>query len=310
MLVSVALAPAALPALSRGPLAAGAARRFVGVCCARSGPVSAAVSPQASRLVPRRAPPWPWRVASGPPSACSRWPGSAPLAAPLGARCLAAAAGPVPPELEVRFAEHDAATRISHLPQWSQDEKTPPLSIRVVGTALLLPLVVGAAAVHLIAEGGSGEADADAVASTVAQVQAVEYSRTALSWTLHYAGALLSFAGAAHWGMQLAEFGVPRRSDYMALYYLSRFSAPVVFVFFGWLGSVLSTAEPREACLWLLCGYVGLLSFDFLACAFHIAPPWWFRWRAGFALSAIGCVLVLCLSERMLYLGQKPMIRM
>merc|ERR1711974_272164 len=73
-----------------------------------------------------------------------------------------------------------------------------------------------------------------------------------LSWTLHYAGALLSFSGAMHWGMQCAELGVPRRSDYMSLYYLSRFSAPVIFVFFGWLASVLSTAEPREASLWLL----------------------------------------------------------
>ena len=29
------------------------------------------------------------------------------------------------------------------------------------------------------------------------------------------AGALLSCAGALHWGMQLAELGVPKRSDYM-----------------------------------------------------------------------------------------------
>ena len=31
------------------------------------------------------------------------------------------------------------------------------------------------------------------------------------------AGALLSCAGAMHWGMQLAELGVPKRSDYMGL---------------------------------------------------------------------------------------------
>jgi hypothetical protein len=29
------------------------------------------------------------------------------------------------------------------------------------------------------------------------------------------AGALLSCAGALHWGMQLANLGVPKRSDYM-----------------------------------------------------------------------------------------------
>lgn len=96
----------------------------------------------------------------------------------------------------------------------------------------------------------------------------------------------------------------------MALYYLSRFSAPVIFVFFGWLGSVLSTAEPREASLWLLCGYVGLLSFDFLTRVFYLTPPWWFRWRATFSVVAIGSILLLLLSERNVYIGQKPMIRM
>jgi len=137
-----------------------------------------------------------------------------------------------------------------------------------------------------------------------------EYSRTALSWTLHYAGAVLSCAGAVHWGMQLAEFGVPRKSDYMALYYLSRFSGPVVFVLFGWLGSVLSTASPQEGSMWLLCGYVGLLSSDFLVWKYEMAPPWWLRWRAGFSAAAILSILLLLLSERNLYLGQKPKIRM
>jgi len=208
------------------------------------------------------------------------------------------------PEPEVRFPEHDAAGRKSHLPKWAQEEQSPPLSFRVLTACMLVPLGVGAAAVHALA--GSA-----VTATEIEEAEnATEYSRTALSWTLHYSGALLSFAGAAHWGMQMAELGVPRRSDYMALYYLSRFSAPVVFVFFGWLGSVLSTAEPREAALWLLCGYVGLLSYDFLAKTFHIAPPWWFRWRAGFSLSAIATVLLLLLSERNAYVGQKPMIRM
>lgn len=236
-----------------------------------------------------------------------RLPGCMPALAPS-ATVARSWASRVPPELEVRFPEHDAAGRTSHLPQWAKEELRPPWSLRILGASLLVPLGVGAAAVHLLAS-SLPAAEAQPVGTEEEEV-AIEYSRTVLSWTLHYAGALLSCAGAAHWGMQLAEFGVPRRSDYMALYYLSRFSAPVVFVFFGWLGSVLSTAEPREASLWLLSGFVGLLSFDFLAGAFHIAPPWWFRWRAGFSLSAIGSVLILLLSERNLYLGQKPMIRM
>lgn len=208
-----------------------------------------------------------------------------------------------PPELQVRFPEQDAIERKSHLPQWATDETRPPLSFRLLGLGLLVPFGVGATAVHLLAgageEGGSAENE-----------DAIEYSRTVLSWTLHYAGGLLSFAGAMHWGMQLAELGVPRKSDYMALYYLCRYSAPVIFVFFGWLGTVLSTAEPQEASRWLLVGYSGLLAFDFLAGSFHIAPTWWFRWRAGFCLSAIGAIVVLMLSERNLYIGQKPMIRM
>ncbi|CAK0901764.1 unnamed protein product, partial [Prorocentrum cordatum] len=140
--------------------------------------------------------------------------------------------------------------------------RSPPASLRALAAVLLAPLAGGAVAVHALA--GDDEAEA-------------EYSRVALSWTLHYAGAVLSFAGAAHWGLQLAEFGVPRKSDYMALYYLSRFSGPVVFVLFGWLGSVLSTASPQEGSMWLLCGWVGLLSSDFLVWKYEMAPPWWLR---------------------------------
>mmetsp|Transcript_531 Transcript_531/g.1826 ORF Transcript_531/g.1826 Transcript_531/m.1826 type:complete len:244 (-) Transcript_531:141-872(-) len=205
-------------------------------------------------------------------------------------------AGPAAPDMEVKFPK--VSGPITHLPLWAQREERPPLLLRSLGVALLLPLGAGALAVHLLA-GNPLEGDDES-----------EYSRTVLSWSIHYASALLAFAGAAHWGMQLAELGVPRKSDYMALYYLSRFSAPVVFVMFGWLGSVLSTAEPREASLWLMSGWVGLGSCDFLASAFRITPHWWFRWRAGFSFAAFFAVLVLMLSERNLYLGQKPMIRM
>lgn len=205
----------------------------------------------------------------------------------------------VPPELEARYPEHDAATRKSHLPQWAKDELSPPESVKLLGMAMLFPLGFGAIAVHWLATRSNDNEE-----------EAIEYSRTALSWTIHYAGTLLSFAGAAHWGMQIAELGVPKRSEYMAIYYVSRFSAPVVFILFGWVGSVLSASDPREASLWLLTGYTGLLSFDFLACGFDITPPWWFRWRAGFTLAAILSICVLLLSERNVFIGQKPMIRM
>merc|ERR1712226_44221 len=100
-----------------------------------------------------------------------------------------------------------------------------------------MPLGAGAVSVHLLAANEEDEAESEGT-------DQVEYSRVALNWTLHYAGAILCFAGATHWGMQLAEFGVPRRSDYMSLYYLSRFSAPAVFVLFGWLGSALCFWQP------------------------------------------------------------------
>mmetsp|Transcript_51154 Transcript_51154/g.105781 ORF Transcript_51154/g.105781 Transcript_51154/m.105781 type:complete len:242 (-) Transcript_51154:17-742(-) len=194
--------------------------------------------------------------------------------------------------------------RVWHLPEWAKEEKRPPRQMLALGAALLLPLGVGSLAVHFL--------DADAEESEEAEIPSTkaDLSRLSLNWSLHYAGALLSSAGAMHWGMQLAEIGVPKRSEYMSLYYLCRFSAPAVFVFFGWVGSVFSTALPFEAALWLLSGFAGLLSFDFLAGAFRITPAWWFRWRAGFNLSAISCILVLLLSERNLYLGQKPKMRM
>ncbi|CAE7537193.1 unnamed protein product, partial [Symbiodinium pilosum] len=195
--------------------------------------------------------------------------------------------------------------RVWHLPEWAKEEQRPPGQMRVLGAAALLPLGMGSLAVHFA---GSDPSDAEAIESSQVP-SASDFARLSLNWSLHYAGALLSCAGAMHWGMQLAELGVPKRSDYMSLYYLCRYSAPAVFVFFGWVGSVFSTALPFEAALWLLSGFAGLLSFDFLAGAFRVTPAWWFRWRAGFGLSAITCILVLLLSERNLYLGQKPKMR-
>jgi len=221
------------------------------------------------------------------------------------------AAGHLPRSLATRVApEHEVqwfglnpnvpeGPRVSHLPEWAKQEQRPPASLRFLGMALLTPLGIGAAGVHLFA-GEAADEESDQA----------EYSRTILSWSLHYAGVLLSSAGAMHWGMQLAEFGVPRKSEYMGIYYLSRYTAPITFVLFGWLGSVLSASLPREASLWLLCGYAGLFTCDFFARAFEVAPPWWFRWRAGFSLTAVAFLLLLLLSERNVYLGDKPRMRM
>ena len=203
---------------------------------------------------------------------------------------------PGPVFLRGTATSSEAKERVWHLPEWAKQEPRPPMQLRLLGFGMLVPLAAGSLAVHLLVDDDSEAED--------------DLSRVALNWSLHYAGALLSCAGALHWGMQVAELGVPKRSDYMGLYYLMRFSGPVVFVFFGWLGSVLTTALPVEASLWLLTGFTGLLSADWLAKAFRVAPAWWFRWRAGFNLSAMGCILILLLSERNLYLGQKPKIRM
>eukprot|EP00927_Polykrikos_kofoidii_P061904 TRINITY_DN56729_c0_g1_i1.p1 TRINITY_DN56729_c0_g1~~TRINITY_DN56729_c0_g1_i1.p1 ORF type:complete len:348 (+),score=57.03 TRINITY_DN56729_c0_g1_i1:107-1150(+) len=205
------------------------------------------------------------------------------------------------------------APRANYLPASVQKEERPPAHLRWLTAALLAPLVLGALAVHLLALGGGvdeAEAQAAMQRGDVQLANRAEYSRLALSWSLHYAGVLLSFAGASHWGMQLAEFGVPVVSENMGLYYLCRFSAPIVFVLFGWLGSVLSFSDSWEAVMWLLCGFTGLLSCDFLACTFFLAPPWWFRWRAGFSVVSALSLLVLLLSERNLYIGPKPKIRM
>lgn len=205
-------------------------------------------------------------------------------------------------------AEDAEEIRVLHIPDWAQKEPRPPFHLRVLGASLLVPLGAGALAVHLLATGDDEVAEGEDAASL--EASSADYSRLALNWTLHYAGALLSCAGATHWGLQLAEFGVPRRSEFMGLFYLCRFSAPAVFVFFGWVGSVLSTALPMEAAMWLLSGFICLLSCDFLAGFYKVTPAWWFRWRAAFGLSAICSILVLLFSERNLYIGQKPKIRM
>merc|ERR1712216_487054 len=112
-------------------------------------------------------------------------------------------------QYEVTFP--DTGEDVSYLPRWAQQETTPPATLKLLGACLLLPLVAGGVGVHLtVAEAGHPEPSNvhDRVASYEQDVQhaSVEYSRTLLSWSLHYAGALLAAAGAMHWGMQLAEF--------------------------------------------------------------------------------------------------------
>eukprot|EP00929_Paragymnodinium_shiwhaense_P058429 TRINITY_DN29257_c0_g1_i1.p1 TRINITY_DN29257_c0_g1~~TRINITY_DN29257_c0_g1_i1.p1 ORF type:complete len:298 (-),score=52.52 TRINITY_DN29257_c0_g1_i1:20-913(-) len=200
------------------------------------------------------------------------------------------------------------APRTNYLPMWQQEETTPPWHLKIGGAVLLAPLCFGAVAVHLAAKDDDGAGQSEDVLPH--EVTTGDYTRVILSWSLHYAGALLCFVGAMHWGMQLANFGVPRKSDYMSLYYLTRFSVPPIMVLFGWLGSVLSVADSAEAIMWLVGGYVGLISCDFLAQAFYVAPPWWFLWRLAFSGTALACLGLLALSERNVYIGSKPMMRL
>mmetsp|Transcript_69988 Transcript_69988/g.130854 ORF Transcript_69988/g.130854 Transcript_69988/m.130854 type:complete len:258 (+) Transcript_69988:51-824(+) len=190
----------------------------------------------------------------------------------------------------------------NHMPKWAQDEKQPPPHIRALSVAVLAPLVSGAVAVHALASDVPDDVDD--------QTEQAEYSRTALSWTLHYAAALLAFAGATHWGMALAEFGVPRKSEFMALYYVSRYSWPVLFVIFGWVGTVLSFNLPSEGATWLMVGYVTLMLTDHVSCVFYVAPPWWKRWRAGFGAMCLLSLGILLMSERNMYIGETPALRM
>lgn len=161
----------------------------------------------------------------------------------------------------------------------------------------MVPLVAGSLAVHLCATDDDEDGQ-------------ISFSRIMLNACLHYASVLLAFAGACHWGMQLAEFGIPAFSHYMAIYYLGRYTVPIVFILFGWLGTVMCTFNSHEATIWLLTGYLGLLSSDVIASRLQVTPPWWLRWRGGFTAITVACLFILLLSEQNLYLGVQPQIRM
>lgn len=119
--------------------------------------------------------------------------------------------------------------RVWHLPDWAKQETKPPLQLRLLGFTMLLPLGAGSLAVHLLAEEDQ-------------ETENEDYSRMALNWSLHYAGALLSCAGALHCGMQLANLGVPKRSDYMGLYYLCAFMVDCTdkYTRCGWQSTLMS----------------------------------------------------------------------
>mmetsp|Transcript_36465 Transcript_36465/g.79807 ORF Transcript_36465/g.79807 Transcript_36465/m.79807 type:complete len:271 (-) Transcript_36465:101-913(-) len=220
-----------------------------------------------------------------------------PIAFSSGARFAASTAAE-------RGQEWVSAPRINYLPEWAKAEVRPPAYLRFLGAAILVPLGIGAVSVHVLAGNAANLEDSDAEREGQA-----EYARTALSWSLHYAGVLAAFAGAMHWGMGLAELGTPPKSEAMRLYYMGRFSVPPMYVLFGWLASMLSVANSYEACGWILVGFTFLMTNDAFMKAFTLTPPWWMRWRSGFIGCAALCVLLLMLSERNDYLGQKPKMR-
>lgn len=143
-------------------------------------------------------------------------------------------------------------------------EPSVPRAATVLGTAGLIPFVIGAA--YLI---------------TGPSLQ----TRTVLSVLIAYGAIILTFVGAVYWG--LAMHLPPLQEREQALW----MSVSVVPSLLGWSGLLLDLlAAPLAALSLLIAGFGGVYLIDRIAIARDLAPPWYGRLR--FTLTV---VVTICL---------------
>lgn len=127
--------------------------------------------------------------------------------------------------------------------------RTIPTAALVLGTAGLLPFV----------------------ALALAPLWSIEpFGRPPLGILAVYAAVVLSFMGAVHWGLAMAEFGGPRATTW-------GYIASVIPALVGWFA--LSFFPLAIALRIIAATYVGLLLYDIRAARLGRAPQWYARLR-------------------------------
>ena len=99
-------------------------------------------------------------------------------------------------------------------PEWAKSREIPT-SAKLWGTALVFPLIAGAVLVHLLPllPEGWGGGNTKLLLETGEQTgEQTDCARTLLSGCVKYAAMLVAWQSAIHWGMQLAQYGLPKTS--------------------------------------------------------------------------------------------------
>jgi hypothetical protein len=97
-----------------------------------------------------------------------------------------------------------------------------------------------------------------------------------------YAAIILSFMGAVHWGLAMAEFGGRRDASW-------RFGVSVGPALIAWFGLAFL---PLAVALRVLAGaFALLLLYDLRASRIGTAPPWYARLRWRLTAIVVPCVL-------------------
>jgi hypothetical protein len=181
---------------------------------------------------------------------------------------------------------------VRNLPWYAQSREIPN-EWKYFGIASVAPLWIGGIVVHALG-GDSTE-----------PIEESDLARSLMGYTLHYASVLVGVQTALHWGMQTVNFGLPTHTvEFTPLYRFMRFGLPVVPLTVAILASRLSVENPRAASVVLMCVAAASTGADFFSYAFATSPVWFPRFQWYMALSLMGGLFFLMLSERMKFKGE------
>jgi hypothetical protein len=190
---------------------------------------------------------------------------------------------------------------VRNLPWYAQSAEIPK-EWKFFGFATVAPLWIGGFAVHALGDDGpqSGMPPGEESLESGADL-----SRSIMGYTLHYASIVVGIQTAFHWGMQAINFGLPTHTiEFTPLYRFMRFGLPIVPLTVAVLASRLSVDNPRASSVVLMCIAAASTGADFFSYAFASSPVWFPRFQWYMAISLMGGLFFLMLSERMKLKGE------
>ena len=183
-------------------------------------------------------------------------------------------------------AEPKRMQYVRNLP-WYAQSSTIPSTWKFFAFTTIAPIWIGGIAVHAF----ENDHETD--------------SRKILGYTLHYTSVLIGAQAALHWGMQAVNFGLPTHTvEFTPLYRFMRFGLPIVPLTVCILASRLSTEDPRAASVILMCLAAASTGADWFSYAFATSPVWYPRFQFYSAVSIMGSLFMLMLSDRMKLKGE------